>query len=558
VVALALGSGAAGLFVAPTLHTPVLVGRFTDADPFTTFSIFFPAVTGIMVGAGMSGSLADPRKAIPRGTLAAWGLTAALYAVFVLWYGAMGSPEDLIANKTLMIDRALVPQLVLGGLLASTLMAALSSLVAAPRLLQAMAEHGVVPGSAWLRKTTAAGDPRNAVIATTGLAALGLAAGSLDAIAPIITSFFIMTYLAINGVVYLEQVLGMVSFRPAYQVPPWSPLLGVALCLGALAVASPFGGVLELLLVLGIYGVLTRRQLDTPWETVRSGIAVTLASWAARRAAHIERSERAWKPDMLVPVATAQQTEDLRWLCEPLARRNGSLRWVGLGTRDELGVDLPRVIDEERDDGLHTTWTRLHTDQYMAGVGLALDALRGALFPPNLVVVDERKVNDGEIASYLDHCRRLGVGMALWQPHPGDAVLGERAAINVWISDRSPDWKLELHVTNLDLPVLVGYLLTQQWHARLRLVTAVRDPSSAEAARRFLLDLIDQARLPAGTEIYVGTGPFLDELRQAPDADVHIFGMPPTIAKDRLAQVRTTVGASCLWLLDSGNESALA
>jgi len=558
VVAAALTSAALGLADAP-LQRPTLFGS-GDGDGtglLTLFAIFFPAATGIMVGAGMSGSLENPRRSIPRGTLYAWGTTLVLYTGFAVWYSLIATPDDLINNKTLIIERAAVPALVLIGLLSSTLMAALSSLVAAPKLLQAMAAHGVVPGHRWLAKTTAGGEARNAVLATTALAGLGLAAGSLDAIAPVITSFFVMTYMAINAVVTLEQQLGMISFRPAFRVPNTIPLVGLGLCLIALSVSSPVGGVLEVLFVLAVYAMLSRQKLETPWETVRSGIAVTLAAWAARRASHIEREERSWKPDLLVPVATRDQMADLRELVEALARRNGSIRWMGLGGRSDMLESLPRLVKLQASDGLHVSWTQIRSDRYMDAVGIALDALHGDLFPPNLVLVDRRAVTEPEIAEYLTHCRDLAVGLALWLPHP-DGRLGRRQRVDVWVSDRSPDWALKLHVTNLDLPVLMGLLLADAWGATLRLRTVVRDPTQAEAGERFLHELIDQARLPEETEVLVGTGDFIQALGASPRADLHLLGMPPVVSAERLDELRDAAGASCLWLLDSGRESALA
>ncbi|TNE88138.1 MAG: hypothetical protein EP330_15890 [Deltaproteobacteria bacterium] len=552
VIVAALVSGLLGIFRTPHLADPVLVGRFADTSPVGAFAIFFPAVTGIMVGAGMSGSLADPRRAIPRGTLIAWAGTSAIYALFAVWYGLMGTVDELVSNKTLIIDKALFPPLVICGLLVSTLMAALSSLVAAPRLLQAMAEQDILPGSRWL-STTHEGEPRNALLFTTVLGALGLAAGSLDAIAPIITSFFIMTYMAINAVVYVERVLGMISFRPSFPVPASVPLAGLALCGLGLAAGSPFGGLVELFAVIGIYGFIAQRQVETPWETVRSGIVVTVAAWTARRAAHIERSERAWKPDLLIPVSNADEAGRLRVLAESMARRNGSLRWVGIGAEEDLGGRLKKLARLETRDGVHAVSARLKTSDRTTGVALSLDALQAALFPPNMVLLDAKGLDDDELAAHLARCRELGVGLALWVGPEGPTHA--YPVIDVWLSDRSPDWALEMHNTNLDLPVLAGFLLAESWDAQLRLRTVVRNAEHRRAGAAFLHSLRDQARIPA--EVIAGTGSFDQALREA-GGGLHLFGMPPEVSLERLRSIADTLDRPCLWLLDSGGESALA
>ena len=73
-------AGRAGL-----TQTPVLVGDYSKWDFWTTFAIFFPAVTGIMAGISMSGSLKAPRKSLPLGTLSAIALTMTIYLLLVFW-----------------------------------------------------------------------------------------------------------------------------------------------------------------------------------------------------------------------------------------------------------------------------------------------------------------------------------------------------------------------------------------------------------------------------------------------------------------------------------------
>ena len=61
---------------------------FRGENFFTVFSIFFPAATGILAGANISGDLKDPQKAVPKGTLLAIAISTVVYIAFVWIIGA--------------------------------------------------------------------------------------------------------------------------------------------------------------------------------------------------------------------------------------------------------------------------------------------------------------------------------------------------------------------------------------------------------------------------------------------------------------------------------------
>ncbi len=130
------------------------------------FAVFFPAATGIIAGANMSGELKEPKKAIPFGTLAAIGVSFVIYMVLAYWLARSASPDELVTNFMVMIERSYYGPFVLAGLLAATFSSALNSIVGASRILQAMGEHNILPKGNWFSKKAATGEPRNAILIT--------------------------------------------------------------------------------------------------------------------------------------------------------------------------------------------------------------------------------------------------------------------------------------------------------------------------------------------------------------------------------------------------------
>ncbi|MBT8188647.1 MAG: Na-K-Cl cotransporter, partial [Croceitalea sp.] len=116
---------------------------FSGSSFWIVFAVFFPAATGIMAGANMSGELKEPKKSIPLGTLWAIAVSFAIYMILAFWIARSATEEELITNYYVIVEKAYVGPLILAGILGATFSSALASIVGSSRILFAMGEHKV-------------------------------------------------------------------------------------------------------------------------------------------------------------------------------------------------------------------------------------------------------------------------------------------------------------------------------------------------------------------------------------------------------------------------------
>ncbi|MFW6193750.1 MAG: Na-K-Cl cotransporter, partial [Gemmatimonadota bacterium] len=542
---------------------------FRGTDFWTVFAVFFPASTGIMAGANMSGELKDPKRSIPRGTLAAIAVSLMIYLALAYWLARSATPGELVSNYTVMIDEAYWGPPVLAGLLGATFSSALASLVGSARILMAMGEHRVLPGGEWLERRTEAGEPRNAMLVTGVVLFLSMLMRDLNAVAPLITMFFLVTYAMLNGVLLLEQSLGLVSFRPRMEVPRWVPLAGLVGSLFAMFIINPTLGWVSIVVVLVFYGVLLRRRLEAPFADVRSGLFVALAEWAAEKVGQLpSRQERAWRPNLLVPVSDPRELRGTFQVIEAVTRPQGSVSLVGLAADADAEATLMRRLGgtaasfRERGVPARTTVIRspglVEAGGWAESVTAGMQALRGSFFRPNVVFLrlpsdPDRREAVRRIVREADHER---IGVMLYAPHALSG-LGQRASVNVWIRDRAPDWRISWDIGNLDLSILAALLVSRNWRAELRLHMAVEEERHLPDAREFLDDLVELARLHrARTHVHAAS--FRASVERAPQADLGVFGLVADPDFGFVEEMRDRSGSSVLFVRDSGQESVLA
>jgi amino acid transporter len=218
---------------------------------WVVFAVFFPAVTGIMAGVNMSGDLEDPRRSIPLGTMAAILTGYAIYMLLPLILFFRADAAQLIGDPLIMRRMAFWGDAILLGVWGATLSSAVGSVLGAPRVLQALARDGVLPRSLrWLGQGSSRDDsPRLGTLVTMGVALVAVAFGNLNAIAPVLSMFFLTTYGVLNIVAGLERFLSSPSFRPTFRVH-WSlSLLGAIGCIAVMVLINAWATVVAVVVV---------------------------------------------------------------------------------------------------------------------------------------------------------------------------------------------------------------------------------------------------------------------------------------------------------------------
>ena len=530
---------------------------FEGTSFWIVFAVFFPAATGIMAGANLSGDLRDPRRSIPRGTLSAIVTSLAVYLLLAVWLAASAPTSELVANYYVILDEAAFAPVVVAGLLGATLSSALGSLVGAPRILQAIAANGGFPGSGALAGQDARGEPRNATLLTAAIVLAALLLRNLNAIAPLVTMFFLITYAMINVVVLVEQGLGLVSFRPLLRIPRFVPYVGAGGCVFAMFIVNPVFGLLAVGLVVAFYVLLVRRGLRAPHGDMRSGLFVALAEWAARRVLELGgTNERAWKADVLQPVHNAEELRASFEVVHGIVAPKGTVKVIGIGTTSsEVRSDLEVVASELRRQGTFVSASTIDAESFERGVVTSIQALSGAFLTPNIVflTVPDDIDRDGELRAVQDAAHQHRVGVVL-QCGPAAAPPGKARELALWVGDQGPEWQLRSDLPNLDLATLCAYQLARNWQAELTLVGVSR-PEQRQDAERYLHRLLAAARLGHDTRAVVVQG-FDDPDR--PSADLVVLGLPEHADLDEVRARSRQLGTPCLWVHDAGTKAALA
>uniref|UniRef100_A0A673BZB6 Solute carrier family 12 member 7b n=1 Tax=Sphaeramia orbicularis TaxID=375764 RepID=A0A673BZB6_9TELE len=290
------------------IYMPYVVNDITTF--FTLLvGIYFPSVTGIMAGSNRSGDLRDAQKSIPIGTILAIATTSFIYISCVVLFGACIEGVLLRDKFGDSVKGNLVigtlswpsPWVIVIGSFFSCCGAGLQSLTGAPRLLQAIARDGIVPFLQVFGHGKANGEPTWALLLTAGICEIGILIASLDAVAPILSMFFLMCYLFVNLACAVQTLLRTPNWRPRFKYYHWAlSFLGMSLCLALMFISSWYYAIVAMAIAGCIYKYIEYRGAEKEWGDGIRGLSLNAARYALIRLEDAPPHTKNWRPQLLV------------------------------------------------------------------------------------------------------------------------------------------------------------------------------------------------------------------------------------------------------------------
>lgn len=509
--------------------TPQAWDTPTNGESFwRVFAVFFPAVTGIMSGVSMSGDLRNPSRSIPIGTLAAVGTGYVVYMLLPLILAMRADTASLVNEPLVMKMMSLWSPAILFGVWGATLSSALGSILAAPRVLQALARDRILPP--WLsffgKGSGKTDEPRIATCVTLSVAIAAVCVGDLNAIAPVLTMFFLTTYFVLNLSASIEGFLRSPSFRPSFKVHWFWSLLGGIGCLWVMFLINPFATIIAALIVSLIYLWLQQRELSTTWGDVRRGMWMALLRTGVFQIDSVEDTKN-WRPNILVFSGSPSKRWSLIQLANILTHKRGFIT---------VSSVLPSASrDFARQNDLETT-IREHLKkqhvQALVRVVTAADPFEGMVqlvevyglgpLVPNTILL-----GDSEDSSRRDrYCDTI---LQLHQAKRSVMVLRENPERGFGKYRRIDVWWGGMHA-NGSLMLLLAYLLrsTSEWRdAQIHLKLLVPKEAAVQNASANLNAMLNRLRIAAIPEVIVAANrPFEKVLHESSsNADVIFLGM---------------------------------
>ncbi len=501
------------------------------------FALYFPAVTGIDAGVNMSGDLKDPGTSIPRGTLTAVGVGFLVYLAQIIIAGGAWDRAELISNPFgLLKDNALFgfSGLVVAGVVAATLSSALGSFLGAPRVLQAVSRDRIMKFLKFYSKGTQKGDEPRRALVLTYIITLGVllwagnesGGASLNAMAALITMFFLCSYGMINISAFIEDFGDNPSFRPLFGFYHWSiALLGGLACVVVSFLINWLAAISAILIIISFFWYIRTRKLKAAFGDARRGFVYNSVRTNLLILNRMKEDSKNWRPTMLVFSGRPAAREPLVKYATWIEAKRGLVYLADILEGDfmELAPRRPAALQQLlkfcREKEIDAFPAVVTANTIEEGVSMLLQATGTGPIRPNVAIFgwssDYSRLNGYLRQLKLAATLEMSIFLVSVKGLP---LLHQDKRIDIWWRGRK----------NGEMMMLAAHLMTENWeweNATIRLLRVVENEEGRMPAADALEKIITLSRVKAFQQVIVSDAPFESVFREySADADCIFLG----------------------------------
>uniref|UniRef100_A0A4W4G4E7 Solute carrier family 12 member 1 n=1 Tax=Electrophorus electricus TaxID=8005 RepID=A0A4W4G4E7_ELEEL len=423
--------------------------NFRDGETFfSVFAIFFPAATGILAGANISGDLKDPQGAIPIGTLLAIFITGITYLGIALCAtvvrDATGNLNDTITpgakcnfsvacnfgydfsicrttkcqyglmnNFQVMTMVSGFGPLITAGTFSATISSALASLVSAPKVFQALCKDNIYKALHFFAKGHGKNnEPIRGYVLTFVIAVAFILIAELNIIAPIISNFFLASYALINFSCFHASYAKSPGWRPAYKYyNMWLSLFGAVLCCAVMFVINWWAALLTYAIEMFLYIYVTVKKPDVNWGSSTQAVTFVNAVNNALTLSGVDDHVKNFRPQCIVLTGTPKTRPALLDLAHSITKNYGLCITcdVFVGPRLEQQQALTAAMEQNQmwlnQQKRKAFYAAVASDNFREGAESLLQASGLGRLRPNTVILgfkrDWKTVYTANVQEYV-------------------------------------------------------------------------------------------------------------------------------------------------------------
>ena len=522
-----------------------LTTHIRNSDSFiTVFAICFPAFTGMTAGVGLSGDLKNPRKSIPGGVLLAIFTGLIIYTLIVLKLYFSASVTDLANDQFIMYNISVWGPIILVGLTAATLSSAVGFILISPRTLQALGNDKIFPHKKinhHLGKGVGVeNEPRNALVISLIISIIFIALGNLNAVAQIITMFFLITYGSVCLISFLEHFAGNPSYRPTFRTKWYFSFMGTVLCFGLMFFIEPLYALIAILIMIIIYKSLEASHREArSFAVIFQGVMFQLSRRMkiALQKSGSKPDKFNWRPSVIAfsshAVDRSAPKDILDWVSDYYGF--GTLVHFTKGPLDKRAVNASRRIQKELIKQLNVSKANYSVTSVVSP-SLKTAVFQGVQFSDiagmntNTILFEFNKNRSEELPEIVDSCKLAeAIKFNIWVLRATEDNFGAHKKIHIWLSEE--DFQ-KGKLNNGNLMILLSYIIMAHpdWkNSEVKIFTAFPSAIKNKMVEK-IRKLIIKGRLPIALKNivsypYKDKGSFIKLVnKESKNADLVIVG----------------------------------